>query len=349
MPHHHHHKKRNYEWIAICGVLAVAAIFRLNQLFTSPQLLTAHEATGALVLAGLSLLSVFGLILLAREMFNWEIAAFSGFFISISYLHVMASRISLTSVLAPLLAIWAFYFFWKGVRTLQLGNFAVSGVLWGIGFYYSDSFIFMPIVLALILISHWHIYKNDFGNKKFEHVKTQLSRGFAAIMVFAIMVLIPLGLRVYSQMPNPIKSLSDSLYFDSRMFPIAVFLFLLIGFLRAVKKFKVTHQLLLSWLVVGFLPLIFMSKFSDNALYAILLVPPAAILAGEGLWWIFDFTRKWYFIHDQHEFVLERTPNVSAIGGGELHIAESNVVAVSVTIIFLITLTLHEFYAFFAL
>ncbi|MCI0423102.1 MAG: glycosyltransferase family 39 protein, partial [Acidobacteria bacterium] len=60
-------------------------------------------------------LTVAGLYLLTRRLFNWQIAAIAGFLMAISFWHVVFSRIGFRAIMAPLLLVWGLYFFWRGL------------------------------------------------------------------------------------------------------------------------------------------------------------------------------------------------------------------------------------------
>ena len=143
-------------------------------------------------------LTVLGLYFLTKQLFNWQIAAISSFLLAISFWHVNFSRIGFGAILTPLFLVWGFYFFWCGLSSSRLRNFIISGVFWGLGFYTYIPFRVMPLVLILALAAYWRAAKKDFDHDKYEHVRNQLIRGFAAFLVITILVALPIAYHFYS-------------------------------------------------------------------------------------------------------------------------------------------------------
>ncbi len=144
------------------------------------------------------MLAVLGLYFLAKQLFNWQIAAISSFLLAISFWHVNFSRIAFAGILTPLCLIWGFYFFWRGLSSSRLGDFIVSGIFWGLGFYTYIPFRIMPLVLILALATYWRAVKKDFGHEKYEHIRNRLIKGFAAFLVVTILVALPIAYYFYS-------------------------------------------------------------------------------------------------------------------------------------------------------
>lgn len=149
------------------------------------------------VSAVIGILTVLGLYFLARQLFNWQIAAISSFLLAISFWHVNFSRIAFGAILTPLCLVWGFYFFWRGLSSSRIYNFAVSGIFWGLGLYTYIAFRIMPLVLILALAAYWYAAKKDFWHEKYEHIRNQIIRGFAAFLVVAILVALPIGYYFY--------------------------------------------------------------------------------------------------------------------------------------------------------
>src|SRR3989344_3039859 len=175
-----------------------------------------------IVSALFGLLTVLGLYKLAKLLFNWEIAAFASFFMAISTWHVIFSRIGFRAIMAPFFLVWGFYFFWKGLRSSRMWDFAISGIFWGLGFYSYISFRVMPLALLFALWAYWYSVKKDFSHEKYEHTKIQLIRGFAMLMVVAILVVLPLGIYFYTHSGDLIGRTGQLSIFSSEN-PIASF------------------------------------------------------------------------------------------------------------------------------
>lgn len=138
-------------------------------------------------------LTVLGLYLLTRKLFNWEIAAMSSFLLAVSFWHTLFSRIGFRAIMAPFFLVWGLYFFWRGKTSTKLFDFAISGLFLGLGFYTYIAYRIMPLAIVLTLIAYWYAVKKDFGHDKYLHVRNQLIRGFAMLMVVGILVALPLG------------------------------------------------------------------------------------------------------------------------------------------------------------
>src|SRR3989344_6853624 len=132
------------------------------------------------------ILTVLGLYLLAKQLFNWQIAAFSSYLMAIAFWHVNFSRIGFRAILAPILLVWGFYFLWRGLSSGKLWNFAASAILWGLGFYTYIAFRAMPLSLILVLLAYWHATKKDFSHEKYLFTRHQLLRGLALFLIVFI-------------------------------------------------------------------------------------------------------------------------------------------------------------------
>jgi len=148
------------------------------------------------VIAGI--LTVLGLYFLTKRLFNWQIAAISSFLLAISFWHVNFSRISFAGILTPLCLVWGLYFFWLGLSSSRLRHFVLAGIFWGLGFHTYIAFRIMPLVFLFALSTYWHAAKKDFEHEKYEDIRNQIIRGFAAFLVIAILVALPIGFYFYT-------------------------------------------------------------------------------------------------------------------------------------------------------
>lgn len=139
------------------------------------------------------ILTVWALYLLAKELYNREIALISSFLLAISFWHVNFSRIGFRAILAPLFLTFAFYFFWRGIKTSHLIHSALSGIFWGLGLYTYISFRIAPLILILVLLAYWQTIRRDFSHDKYLHLRNNLIRGFALLMIAGIFISLPLG------------------------------------------------------------------------------------------------------------------------------------------------------------
>jgi len=187
-----------------------------------------------IVAAIIGILTVPGLYLLTKELFNKNIALLSSFFLAISFWHVNFSRIGFRAILLPFILVFAFYFLFRGFRlgstsspqTKNILNFLISGIFFGLGFYTYISYRFIILLLPLVLICWWFIYQRQNLQRKF-----LLSAFYFLFSIF--IVALPIGI-YFLQNPqdfllrtapisifsaeNPIKEFGKSLIFHLGMF-----------------------------------------------------------------------------------------------------------------------------------
>ena len=157
-----------------------------------------HAWALRLISAIAGILTVLGLYFLTKQLFNWQIAAISSFLLAISFWHVNFSRIAFSGVLVPLFLAWGFYFFWRGLSSSRIRDFATSGIFWGLGLHSYLPFRIMPLVIMLALAVYWHAIKKDFGHEKYEYTRNQIIRGLAAFFVITILIVLPIGYYFYT-------------------------------------------------------------------------------------------------------------------------------------------------------
>lgn len=129
-----------------------------------------------IVAAVFGILTVLGLYLLTKELFNIKtlqhynstiIALLSSFFLAISFWHVNFSRIGFRAIMLPFFLVFSFYFLFRGFRQKKILFFIISGLFFGLGFYTYISYRFVVFPLAVALFGWWRIYKKKKNQKKF--------------------------------------------------------------------------------------------------------------------------------------------------------------------------------------
>ncbi len=277
-------------------------------------------------------LAVIGLYLLARELFDWHVAALSSFLMAVSFWHVNFSRIGFRAIMLPFILVWAFYFLWRGMKSGHFREFLWAGVFAGLGFYTYTSYRIAPLILILVFVNYWWFLKKDFGHEKYLHARNRLLGGFALLMIVTFLVALPLGIyflknpdnffqrnavSVFAQ-DNPVRSLAASVFQTLGMFnfngdmnqrhnisgapmlPWPIGIFFLIGFCkewlhwlgRKHGHFAPTHTLMFSWFFVMLLPG-FLSIEAPHALRTIGVIPMVMLFAGRGIWWTFQWLDAW--------------------------------------------------------
>ncbi|MFC1625338.1 ArnT family glycosyltransferase [Patescibacteria group bacterium] len=241
------------------------------------------------------ILTILGLFLLTRKLFNDRIALFSSFFLAISFWHIIFSRIGFRAIMAPFFLVWAFYFLYSKRAVL-------AGLLFGLGFHSYIGYRIAPLILA---IPFWHLWKQK--QKKI-------------IIIFLISTFIaglPLGwyflnnpsdffgrtsqISIFSS-ESPLQNLGINIAKTFQMFffigdsnwrhnfsgapqlwwPVAILF--LIGFILSMKR---KSWFVLSWFIIMFLPVVVSNEGIPHALRAIILIPPVMIFAGIGMNYIY--------------------------------------------------------------
>lgn len=153
----------------------------------------AHPWSLRLISAVIGIFTVIGLYLLVKELFEWRIAAISGFLLAISLWHVNFSRIGFRAIMVPFILVWLFFFLWRGLKTSRLKNFFWAGIFAGLGFYTYISYRIAPLIIIILFLNYWQFIKTDFLFSKYEYARNKLIRGFALLTLVAIIVALPIG------------------------------------------------------------------------------------------------------------------------------------------------------------
>lgn len=98
-------------------------------------------------------LTLIGFFLLLRQLRLSKLSILLGtFMISFSFWHLVFSRTAYRAIMVPLILVWMFYFFMKGIRNKKYAPyfFAISGALLGLGFYTYIAFRIAPLILIII-------------------------------------------------------------------------------------------------------------------------------------------------------------------------------------------------------
>lgn len=138
------------------------------------------------------LLTVLGLYLLVRLLFNWQIASIASFYLAISFWHVNFSRIGFRAIMVPFLMVWGFYFLWRGLRNFQFRDFALSGLFFGLGFHTYIAFRFVPFVIILVLLAYWRRIKKDYSHHQYLELRNEFLRRFALFFLVAFFTALPI-------------------------------------------------------------------------------------------------------------------------------------------------------------
>lgn len=107
---------------------------------------------GRLASALIGALTLFGVYLTAKKLFNEKVAFFAGLIFSISPLIVFYNRQALMESGVMCVGIWSFYFFLNLINKPSYKNAIVLGIIFGIGFMIkTSSLLFLVSALLIIL------------------------------------------------------------------------------------------------------------------------------------------------------------------------------------------------------
>ncbi len=151
------------------------------------------------VSAVMGVLTVLGVYLLTRRMFDdWRVAALAAFFIATGFWHVNFSRIGFRAIMAPLMAVWGFYYMYKGIESNRLWHWSLAGLFFGLGFHTYIAYRVIPGAIALTLIALWLSLHAVFHHGKYLHARHQQLGGVAMMVALMIIVLLPMAAYFYS-------------------------------------------------------------------------------------------------------------------------------------------------------
>ena len=278
-------------------------------------------------------LTVLGLYLLARELFDWRVASVSSFLLAISFWHVNFSRIGFDGIMVPFILVYLFYFLWRGLKRNTYSSFFWAGVFTGLGFYAYSAYRVAPLIIVAVFGAYWWFLRKDFGHPTYEHVRNRLLGGFCVLAITAFFVALPMGvyfLRNPSQLTertnqvsvfaqkNPLLQLANSTVRTLGMFtfngdmnqrdniagqpelgwPIGILF--AIGFLKELYhwlKRKHGHLSPVHTLMFAWFAVMllpgFLSVEAPHGLRAIGVLPIVMIFAARGFLWLFNAGEEW--------------------------------------------------------
>jgi hypothetical protein len=106
-------------------------------------------------------LTVLGIYLLAKEIWQKQyIALIAAYFTAVSFWAINFSRIGFRAIMVPFLLSFSFYFFFRGLRTKNLRDFAFSGFIFALGLHTYIAFRLAPLILIIFFIGLILSYKD---------------------------------------------------------------------------------------------------------------------------------------------------------------------------------------------
>ena len=272
-------------------------------------------------------LTVWGVYLLTAELFGASTGLLAAFLIATNFWHINFSRIGFRAILAPLLLVWAFYFFIRSLReeSNKKKAFAyatLAGIIYSLGFYTYIAYRITPL-LFLLFIPFFKRSQN-FWKKT------------AVFIIITFIVAAPIGW-YFAQHPadffgrtseisvtnsgNPVGTLAMNIFKTALMFnfrgdenwrhnvsgapelfwPVGILFLAGIFFgIRAIRKnvreknmpALFANSLVFLWFVLALLPEAASNEGIPHALRSILAIPPVMIIAAQGGVRIFEFMKN---------------------------------------------------------
>lgn len=306
-------KSKKQELTIFLIIVGIASFFRFYQL----------DAPIFSVTAGI--ITVVGLYVLTKEIFEWRLAAIAAYLTAISFWHVNFSRMESKIIMIPLILVYAFYFLWKGLKNNHLPSFVIAGIFGGLAClpagrdFMPAYFIFLaPLIAIVLFLNYWWYLKKDFGHIKYEYAKTKLLQGFVILALTTFVVALPVIISFWQNQDNffsPIKISATNFlktlgmfnFSNSPVLPWPIGVFFVIGFINEIihwlkrkhGHFSTVHTFMFTWFFVMLLPG-FLSPNTPNALIIVGALPVVMIFTARGIWWFFDKLNSWYKLNDPH-------------------------------------------------
>ena len=287
----------------------------LNILTVAFNLFGISMTTARAVPALFGVLTVLGIYLLGKELFNKNVGLVSAFFLALSFWHINFSRILFRAILVPFFLTFTFYFLLKGIRKNKTLLLVVAGISYGLGFYTYLAYRLSVLLLPLLLL--------------FQRDKKKLLKQLVVFLATTFVVALPIGMyflqhpshfmartgvSVFTQ-EGPILTFLSSLgthilqFFingdpnwrhnisgsPALFWPTAVLFF--IGIVIAKKGVwkddnRPVYVLLFSWILLMLLPGALTYEGIPHHLRTIGTIPPVFLLAGLGGWWVIEKSKN---------------------------------------------------------
>jgi len=177
------HDPSGYHPIFIPGVSQLPALF--FYVFAAAMKVLGEEIFALRTTTAISgVLTVAALYLLGRELFGHWAGVLAAFLLAVMRWHLNFSRITFHGIFGPLFMVLALYFIVRGFKGRGWLNYAVAGVLLGIGLQSYYAFTLVPLVVVL----YWAHHALFAGRRKL----VPLAGGLLLVGVTSVLVVLPL-------------------------------------------------------------------------------------------------------------------------------------------------------------
>ena len=136
------------------------------------------------------ILTVIGVFLLTTELFDRDIGLLAAYFMAVSFWHTVFSRIAFRAIMVPAVNCFALYFLIIAIKKAKLIQFAIAGLIFGLGFYTYFSFLSMPFIIFFSLPFLILFLRDYFGFSR------MIKKGIALFSLTALVVALPMLLYI---------------------------------------------------------------------------------------------------------------------------------------------------------
>lgn len=175
----------------------------------------------------IGVITVYGIYLLGKELFNRNVGLFAAAALAVSAWHIQFSRNGFRAIMAPLALVFLFYFFIRAYKNGKMKDYIATGIAFALGFYTYLSFRMAPLVLIALLI-YILVADKKFIKKNSKNI-IYLAVAFMIVMIPMIIhfVHVPADIAgrastsIFNSETNggsPIKALTDNVVKTAEMF-----------------------------------------------------------------------------------------------------------------------------------
>jgi 4-amino-4-deoxy-L-arabinose transferase-like glycosyltransferase len=273
----------------------------------------------------LGVVTVYGIYLLGKELFNKNVGIFASLALTVSAWHIQFSRNGFRAIMAPLALVFLFYFLIRAYKKGQVKDYIGTGVTLALGFYTYLSFRMVPLVLMALFV-YIIVTDKTFIKKNIKNIGI-LAAVFFVIMIPMIVHFIhvpgDIAGRSSTSIFNPetnggsvLGALTDNIVKTLKMFNFAgdenfrhnlggtpmldIFVGVLMWFgviLSLIRIKKIEYFLLIMWFGALTLPEILTSEGIPHALRIVGVMPVVFLWAAIGLDWILTKIKAKYALY----------------------------------------------------
>ncbi len=264
----------------------------------------------------IGIITVWGIYLLGKELFNKNVGIFAAAALAVSAWHIQFSRNGFRAIMVPLALTFLFYFFIRAYRNGKMKDYIGTGIALALGFYTYLSYRMIPLVFIALAIfiffSNRQYFKEnlkkigilvgvtvlvmvplfihfvhvpaDFIARSSASIFNPATNGGSAIKAFFINIIKTLGMFNFHGDQNFRQNVAGEPMLD-----IFVGILMWVGVVISFVKIKrIEHFLLITWAITLSLPELLTSDGIPQALRMVGVIPVVMLWAAIGLDFIFS-------------------------------------------------------------